>query len=424
MENITNITRDKIRRIIIDGVTVDHCFAGKIVTKINYYGKLEPAEFLERLYPLEDMPSFDSRLQTASQDIKMHTRNGDWSDSFVFEDPRLELNEGSDEILLKFLKEIFHPEVIDENSEWQCILDELNKLLKEDGYEIVPASKISGMDVFDWRTLDKAAAIFLPFSYRNKNNLEILASLKVSEEARLHIASYLELHNTKDEMIDGNYRYYESPAERFFTDIRKFGAFKEISEEGIEYLKNDDISSYIELASTIQILDAIEYFAWSLKDFEFVNELNRIFHLFDVHVTLDNSKITLFDNEQIVCAPEFEEEGLTVLIERASEFFKQGDYSIALEKLWDALERLKTYHVNHELNKKKSIDIVINQMSESNEFVYQLLNAEFIELTRIGNGASIRHFETTVSDISSEKHQRYLYNRCLSLINLASEYLE
>lgn len=42
-------------------------------------------------------------------------------------------------------------------------------MLNEDGYEIVATSKLSGRDVFSWRTYIKKLSMYIPYSERNKS---------------------------------------------------------------------------------------------------------------------------------------------------------------------------------------------------------------------------------------------------------------
>lgn len=94
----------------------------------------------------------------------------------------------------------------------------------------------------------------------------------------------------------------------------------------------------------------------------------------------------------------------------------------AVEKLWDAFERLKTYYTN--LDKKKSADKIIKDIANGNESIFAMLENEFKTLTDIGNTYRIRHHETDKIDIDDERHYDYFFNRCLSLIALAIQYLK
>ena len=111
MNRITEITKRDILDLFQNGLEIDEFFQTRTVT-YNYYGRLEEIDFLKRLYDLERMPSFDSRFVNAEQDIWQHTvNNDDYPYCWVFEDKRFNLQDGSDEVYLKFLCEVFHPAV-------------------------------------------------------------------------------------------------------------------------------------------------------------------------------------------------------------------------------------------------------------------------------------------------------------------------
>ncbi|MGW4728701.1 AbiJ-related protein [Streptomyces shenzhenensis] len=71
----------------------------------TWWGRLDEIDFLEDLYDLDGLASTDSRLTTARGDIVQHRVNNplDWPDDWVFEDPRFQLLDGPDEVLLAFL---------------------------------------------------------------------------------------------------------------------------------------------------------------------------------------------------------------------------------------------------------------------------------------------------------------------------------
>lgn len=93
----------------------------------------------------------------------------------------------------------------------------------------------------------------------------------------------------------------------------------------------------------------------------------------------------------------------------------------SVEKIWDALERLKTYYIT--LNKSQSIEKIVNDMANGNSNFINLFDNEFRELTKIGNSYRIRHHETDKFEITDERYYDYFFNRCLSLIALAIDYL-
>lgn len=92
----------------------------------------------------------------------------------------------------------------------------------------------------------------------------------------------------------------------------------------------------------------------------------------------------------------------------------------SVEKLWDAFERMKTYY---SANKKESANQIIADMAGDSEDYRKLFDEEFTKLTIIGNDYRIRHHETNKFDITDVRYYDYFFNRCLSLIALAVQYL-
>ncbi|MGH6680333.1 MAG: hypothetical protein ACREDL_15730, partial [Bradyrhizobium sp.] len=83
-----------------------------LVVSRDWAGALEQDEFLQRLYPLDELPSTDNRMEynTAALDISQHmVRNRDWPDGWVFTDGRFNLLHGPDETFLRFLAETVLP---------------------------------------------------------------------------------------------------------------------------------------------------------------------------------------------------------------------------------------------------------------------------------------------------------------------------
>jgi len=101
---------------------------------------------------------------------------------------------------------------------------------------------------------------------------------------------------------------------------------------------------------------------------------------------------------------------------------KIEDRIYALEKIWDAFERMKTYYMHK--NKKQSIEELIQLVSKDSVDFANLLNDECKSLTDIGNNYQIRHFETNRIEIKDNKHIDYLYYRMISLIHLFLSELE
>jgi len=87
----------------------------------------------------------------------------------------------------------------------------------------------------------------------------------------------------------------------------------------------------------------------------------------------------------------------------------------ALEKLWDAWERLKT--IEPAVDKKNSVRILLDKASTEPNF-RQLLENEAKELTAIGNNFMIRHSEITKIPITSSHQVDYLFQRILAMVHL------
>ena len=129
--------------------------------------------------------------------------------------------------------------------------------------------------------------------------------------------------------------------------------------------------------------------------------------------------------EIIMLSEQIKEPGLKELFDLAVENHMQPNlqaHKDAVEKLWDVLERLKTYYTD--IDKKKSIEKIVQSMSNGQDAYESLFNAEFKALTDIGNHFRIRHHETNRVDITDVRYYDYFFNRCLSLIALAIQYLQ
>lgn len=112
------------------------------------------------------------------------------------------------------------------------------------------------------------------------------------------------------------------------------------------------------------------------------------------------------------------------MLQEASKYYDANNMQIAIEKLWDAFERLKTYYCSPTIDKKKSVNRIVKDMGNNQQTFMKLFDREFHELTSLGNDFRIRHHETTKVDIEDKRHFEYFYKRCLTLISTAIEYLD
>lgn len=216
--------------------------------------------------------------------------------------------------------------------------------------------------------------------------------------------------------------------------------------------ENDDVLDYDPFA----LLDYIEFIAQNMKDvekadfhsffghyhlnllgtnkvfFDFKIEINDIFNKIGLLYTLTDDKIVerVVENspltQEIVSnISQVSEVGTKELLKDAIDLYKTPGPAArqdSVEKIWDALERLKTYYTA--LNKKDSVSKIVEDMGNGQAEFMAIFDEEFKALTKIGNDYRIRHHETNKIDITDVKHYDYFFNRCLSLIGLAIQYLQ
>lgn len=204
------------------------------------------------------------------------------------------------------------------------------------------------------------------------------------------------------------------------------------------------------------LLDLIEFFAQNIKDISerwnndryrnyqtidclnssdvfanFQNEINEIFSESGLLYELTDDKFVERIIEKSPLTSEIEksfetihDQGTRELLKDAVTLYKTPAPTArqdSVEKIWDALERLKTHYTT--LDKKRSSEKIVNDMAKGNVKFEELFNTEFKTLTDIGNKFRIRHHETDKIDIPDIRYYDYLFNRCLSLIALAIQYI-
>lgn len=131
------------RRDIVDTISAE---------KINWSGRLEEPEFLSRLFDLGSLPSYDHRFKDAAGDVWQHrVNNYDWDDNWIFHDARFNLLNGDDEAFLRFLCEMIHPVARPDVTEAARICQLFNEYLRNDGFQIVEKTRLSGKPVYTGR---------------------------------------------------------------------------------------------------------------------------------------------------------------------------------------------------------------------------------------------------------------------------------
>lgn len=202
------------------------------------------------------------------------------------------------------------------------------------------------------------------------------------------------------------------------------------------------------------VLDLIEYIAQNMKtlvkgnyhdffnhyhvsfndtpsDFnKFREEINDIFEMTGLQYILTTKRTIerLTESDQQIdnvldTADKITEIGLKDLLVESIKLYKspqKENNHLATEKIWDALERLKTIYLS---DKKESVTKIITEISDGNENYKELFNKEFLELTAIGNKFRIRHHERSKVEISNKWYYDYFFNRCLALISLTVKFI-
>lgn len=430
MKNITSITKRDIFDLFGNGYSDDSWMYEKpLHVTYKYHGRLTEIEFLKKLYPLDEMESDDPRFDTAEEDIIQHTRNNDdWDEDWVFEDDRFGLLKGDDKILLDFLCAVFHPENRVEQEKWHEFLSRANNLLRVDGYELYEIKKISNRSVYSWRPISEREmklGVFLPFSVRYEYEIEYrrfkLPTIPLPLRQKL-----LKIFDNSNESFhattETGYNYLSSHINETFEEIKKHYAPSAFDESG-KYVETDDFDNFILQNYPYCVFDAIELFSMMVSE-KFTVDVNYLlshnnygYKLVDGRMEMDRINLKI---EQAIKEP-----GLKELINDALANYRSNSYKNrqnAVEKLWDAFERLKTYHID--LSKPLSVDKIIDAMSKDEENFKKLFEKEFKELTSIGNDFRIRHHETYITDITELRHYDYFFMRCFALIKAAISFIE
>ena len=329
-------------------------------------------------------------------------------------------------MLLKFLCAVFHPAVRDESGYWKEFFEAVNALLRADGYELYAESKISGRDVYGWRKYDpEENVIFVPFSERNKRAIkEKYLKLSLNLRLRKQIYSLMEKHSrVYRETYESGWQENITTIESVFRDISQFYEPKCYDENG-NYVKANKMERFIMKSSPFSVLDAIEMYEKYDSNGEFSAQINALFRMHSISYRLEEGRIeNIYDitvDKKDVSV--ISERGLKELINEAEQYYRSGNKQIAVEKIWDAFERLKTYY-SPALNKSQSANKLIDNMSGLNANFKELYRTEFKALTDIGNDYRIRHHEVTKIDIKDDRQYDYFYKRCLALISVAILYL-
>jgi hypothetical protein len=198
--------------------------------------------------------------------------------------------------------------------------------------------------------------------------------------------------------------------------------------------------------SDIQIFDLLEYawehvakprpggfhsyFGHSHHDYDqdtgrkqLAEEVNRLFERNGIAFQLKDGQVERLVPsvlQDILIPTQFNtgDQTLDNLLATAREKFLNRDLQIrreALEKLWDAWERLKS--LSDATDKKNSVKILLDKVATEPNF-RDRIEFEARQLTEIGNNFFIRHAEITKPHIADSIQVDYLFHRLFALIRL------
>ncbi len=462
MRKITEVTRRDLFGIIqggfdkeIETLTYDPIYDRQIPASetVHYYmpysGRFSEIDFLDRLYHLEEMPSTDRRYKNAKGDIYCHTVSfNDWPEYWFLDDDRFELKDGfDDEPLLKFLCEMLHPSVREENSPWREYLDRFNELLRQDGYEFYSSYRISGRDIYKAREYCQETSPILPENLFTERYRELISfgegepidniSGKVDYKSKKRFCRVMFEFAEPMRIQRNRYDSWLDNTDALLEAIRRLNEYLELPAIDLRAADFSPCPQEELLAGffTPFLFDVIELQYEELSSGEkdpFQTAINDSLRKDNLPFRLSDMGLIELQADHEVLSPEIiasidliTEPGIHDLLKEAVEKHMQPTVQAhrdAVEKIWDALERLKTYYTD--LDKKGSASKIIRDMAGGNSSFVTLFDIEFKALTDIGNGFRIRHHETSKVDITDPRHYDYFFNRCLSLIALAIQYLQ
>jgi hypothetical protein len=156
---------------------------------------------------------------------------------------------------------------------------------------------------------------------------------------------------------------------------------------------------------------------------QFAAEVNRLFERNGIAYQLHDGQVERLVPtvlQEVLLQPTFNtrDQTLDELLQAAREKFLNRDLAVrreALEKLWDAWERLKS--LSDPNDKRHSVEMLLDRASAEPNLRGRI-DAEARQLTEIGNNFMIRHTEVTKTPITESIHVDYLFHRLFSLIRM------
>lgn len=239
------------------------------------YEEMGPMKFLGKVWLLDDMPSTDSRYPTARGDAIQHlVNNDDWSYEHMLKE-RFNLLNDTDEVFIKFINTIVHPDFKESEDEIIYFVLLINPYLKKVGYTLsIQDRNEKGIPIYkivDWEPSSGLSIDIeenkIPFFVTKKP-----IGKKEGEELRKAPnelpAFVLEFDKWNDFGIVTNYwlNYYNEDGEKL--DV---GAVKIMAEIG------DDVAVKTRDHIPDKFFSLPENFCSLGQDYEFYENLKKIF---------------------------------------------------------------------------------------------------------------------------------------------------
>ncbi len=214
MSEISSITRQNIA----DDTVLNH---------IYYGGQLNDPDFLSRVFDLHSLPSRDpmGRYENAYYDIYQHTvNNDDYSPTWIYSDPRINLSHCPDEVYLKFLTETIHPIVRSNQIEIDKLFEIYNRHLADDGFEIYRNGDISGKSIFSWKRMQKKHINSMRYDMKPLERVNLIKAIAVELQQQMtynDIDIYLGAYNIKGAQgtSDSKRTYVQRTLEKVSTPL-------------------------------------------------------------------------------------------------------------------------------------------------------------------------------------------------------------
>ena len=215
-----------------------------------------------------------------------------------------------------------------------------------------------------------------------------------------------------------------------------------------EYLYNSNYDLFDNsLPETVTILDFIQFCISKIEDIKLINpnfnfrrmvklttNLNKIEFITEINTIFIRNQIIYKINENNNVEVILDEQINKLIKNNTKKIFKDTELNgylknanekiynhniverkTALDKLYYAFERIKS--IKNPNNKKGSIKLLINDISDNDKDLIEYLNKECNELTRIGNDYNIRHSETNKIPVNSHIMIELIFYRLYIIID-------